>query len=811
MWGRVVSDYKSGFMSCSRRAGPDVPPAGWVPGSEAMWRSPTLSASGRSNASRRFSATSDSGDTGIGSSSSGSIEDHSSSSGTSSFKPIKSQIIIPTAHVMPSTSSPMTHRKQDRPDCTKWNTSSTLPGQPRDTSLDMIDPRSIRKWSSLTKLSGSGNCQKDCGSGGKEDSLTNVKSVTNDNVKPCGYGVNDLDNLTYHKTEHLRTCGDAKSWATCTKEPGQSQTSVSTGQYKYENFSRDGGDTRPFTVTPRKNALDLTLSALCETKPTPSDQEVYKQRYSFMPLEHQQAVSGMPIQPSLRTQMWLSDQMQTNSLDYTSTEGSCVFAPWQKKQQLEHLKQEVEQMQILNEGPRQVSMVYPTQLHQDSNQWDSSVKIKECLLRQKDTVIDRHRQQIFQLEQKIRENEFRAQRALLERHPHCDPAFMVRLQHGSLCEKVSKPTPLAEASKAIESEKEDLDQKLSAAAFEVAQLNESLKKNTQKYAEDIKKLEEKMRAREKYISGLKKKWQKESEERQERQQRIETLEKYLADLPTLDDFQSQSLQIKILEDKNLQYEDTIKALENKLGENRVLYREKEILLESQKKKEEELITTVQSLQQKVENCLEDGVRLPMMNIKQLQCQNDQLRESCEAANKVIDNQQQQIETCNLQIQALEKRLRQETSSSQALMEELAKTKINVKLEEEFSSKKQSLPEENSTSGKQPWQADESKQSSEEKSLAIQNLMKDMSYCLYDLRALCNILIERAQGKEPNLSLLLGIRSLHCSGDEGENYHSRELLSKQLSDVCQLRKDIDELRTIISDRYAQDMGDNCITQ
>lgn len=53
-------------------------------------------------------------------------------------------------------------------------------------------------------------------------------------------------------------------------------------------------------------------------------------------------------------------------------------------------------------------------------------------------------------------------------------------------------------------------------------------------------------------------------------------------------------------------------------------------------------------------------------------------------------------------------------------------------------------------------------------------------------------------------------AMNCSSED-EKHHSTESLSKKLSEVCQLRKDIDELRTIISDCYAQDMGENCITQ
>lgn len=41
--------------------------------------------------------------------------------------------------------------------------------------------------------------------------------------------------------------------------------------------------------------------------------------------------------------------------------------------------------------------------------------------------------------------------------------------------------------------------------------------------------------------------------------------------------------------------------------------------------------------------------------------------------------------------------------------------------------------------------------------------------------------------------------------------SPDVLAKKLVEVKQLHKEVEDLRTAISDRYAQDMGDNCITQ
>lgn len=43
---------------------------------------------------------------------------------------------------------------------------------------------------------------------------------------------------------------------------------------------------------------------------------------------------------------------------------------------------------------------------------------------------------------------------------------------------------------------------------------------------------------------------------------------------------------------------------------------------------------ISSLQQKVEQCLEDGARLPMLNMKQLECENDRLQEYNKRNNQV---------------------------------------------------------------------------------------------------------------------------------------------------------------------------------
>ncbi|NXG77559.1 CE85L protein, partial [Baryphthengus martii] len=768
--------------------GSDYSSVGWLPGTESLWQSATISSSSQSNPVRRHSIASDSGDTGIGTSCSDSVEDHSTSSGTSSFKPSRSLVSIPTAHVMPSnaSSSLSKHREAFKSDGSKWSTSFVRSGGGRnqgalDNSLDMKDARPVRKWSSLSKLSSPNTFSPD-GSSHSVDSRASTDKAVSPQLRTNGPSC-------LHDSMELLKIED--------KEMGRRRSSLLDCKYKFETCSKDDF----VSDSSRRHALDLTYSALPESQPTAAGCEAFGQRYATL---GQQAVSGAPIQPAVRTQMWLKEQLRANPLDCRTPEEPYGVTAWHV-QQLEDFRTGGEQPVQVPTGTSRQS--YPATSYQDFSNWESLMKIKEGLLRQKEIVIDRQKQQINNLHQKIRENELRAQHARLSHLVNCEEPYVTNLQQPQY-----EGTPLQpHISERSTSHREELERKIAAAENKGLQFSEFVKQISNKSSEEKKKVEEKLKTRDRYINTLKKKYQKESEQNKEKQRRIETLEKYLADLPTLDDIEGQTKQLQILEEKNKQLEETMTELEKKLGEARSQCRETELQLVCQKKKEKELVTTVQSLQQKVEKCLEDGIRLSMLDTKQLQSENECLREKNEKATKVIDNQQNQISGLILDMQSMQEKLLQEKLIVQKMTNELEEKERNIEQLNKTLSENQRLMEENACLKEQMRQVEQSRQPVSEKMPVADQLFKEMSHCLFDLKALCSILTQRAQGKEPNLSLLLGIRSLSCSSEENENYHSTETLSKKLLDVCQLRKDIDELRTIMSDRYAQDMGDNCITQ
>ncbi|XP_006879061.1 PREDICTED: centrosomal protein of 85 kDa-like [Elephantulus edwardii] len=807
MWGRFLSSEAGGRDSPgaarSFPAGPDYSSSAWLSGNESLWQATTLPSNHRNNHTRRHSIASDSGDTGIGTSCSDSVEDHSTSSGTLSFKPSRSLVTLPTAHVMPSngSSSLSRHRESLTSDGSKWSTAllQTLGNRSReeqDSSLDMKDFRPLRKWSSLSRLTTPSNCNQD-GMVHPEEPRNGLEKTGRS--KALISQLKTIGPSCLHDSMEMLKLED--------KELNKKRSSTLDCKYKFESCSKE--DCRTFPSTLRRQTLDMTYSALPESKPIMASTEAFEPpKYLIL---GQQAVGGVPIQPSVRTQMWLTEQLRTNPLECRATEDSYSLAPWQQQQIEEFRPGSETPMQVLTGSSRQS---YSPSDYQEFSKWESVLKLKEGLLRQKEIVIDRQKQQITHLHERIRDNELRAQHAILGHYVNCEDSYVASLQ--PQYENTSLQAPFSEQA-VPRSQQEELEQKLASAEKEVLQLNEFLKQRITQSSEEKKKLEEKLKTRDRYISSLKKKCQKESEQNKEKQRRIETLEKYLADLPTLDDVQNQSLQLQVLEEKNKNLQETLIDMEKKIEDIKKQNQEKEAQLICQKKKEKELVTTVQSLQQKVERCLEDGIRLPMLDAKQLQNENDNLREQNENASKIIESQQIEIDRMTSEIQSMQGKLSKEKLATQKVVEELEKKERNIQRLTKALLGNQRQTEETGCSMDQGQEADQSRQQTTLSKwplfdlTVIDQLFKEMSYCLFDLKALCSILNQRAQGKEPNLSLLLGIRSMNCSAEETESDHSPETLTKKLSDVCQLRRDIDELRTTISDRYAQDMGDNCITQ
>ncbi|XP_064587671.1 centrosomal protein of 85 kDa [Zonotrichia leucophrys gambelii] len=733
---------------------------------ESEWKAAMVSLRSLS----RCPSVAESRDGGIGTSCSDSTEDSCNSSSGSSFHPIKTQVTIPTAHVMPSTLGASPSKLCPAGD--QGSAQPAGPGLARNGELSagkasQVPPRELLR---LCRAAGDGGCE-------------HAWPPAADRTRTEGAWKFDTPAMEQTLNQSLLTD------SLCTDPLHRCQ------QF---NPSSEAGKDHYKVLPESKQAPNGT----CEG-PWPSGSRVMPaglQANSF----YSKPVAAPP------GRAWLQEGCTLHP-----HQGICELSAW--KQQLDKVRLQVEQMQLQNGGTcPHSSLCSPSLPAPDPAQWINILNSNENLLKEKELLIDRQRQHISQLEQKVRESELQVHSALLGCPASYGDLYMLRMQELQR-ENTFLRAQFTEKTESLSKENIELERKLAAAELDVKRGRESLKETVQKHAEELKKQEERVKGRDKHINNLKKKCQKESEQNRERQQRIETLERYLADLPTLEDHQKQSQKLKESELKTTALQETVLTLERELGDVQAAFREQELQLETQKHKERELLSTVHSLQDKLQQYAKNAERgAPGQDGERQKMEHDSLKKECDCLRKIVDKKQKKMEQLSLQVKNLEEQVAQEEGTSQALREEamrrenaLQQLRAAVK---ELSVQNQELIEKNLTLQEQLRQAQLLAQPLPADSARLaQELHGELASCLQDLQSVYSIVTQRAQGKDPNLSLLLGIHSVQCPVKEKGDLLSPDGLAKKLVEVKELHKEVEDLRTAISDRYAQDMGDNCITQ
>ncbi|XP_041319125.1 centrosomal protein of 85 kDa isoform X2 [Pyrgilauda ruficollis] len=746
---------------------------------ESEWKAAMVSLRSLS----RCPSVAESGDGGIGTSCSDSTEDFCNSSSGSSFHPIKTQVTIPTAHVMPSTlgASPSKLCPAGDQGCSQSSAHPAGPGSAPDRpglarngdlnagNSSQVPPRDLLR---LYRAPGDNGCEH------AWPPATRTEGTWKFDTPAMEQTLNQSLFLDSVCTDPLHRC------------------------QKFNPSSEAGKD--HYKVLPEsKQAPGANGAGEPRDGPWPGGSRLMPgglQANSF----YSKPVAAPP------GRAWVQEGCTLHP-----HQGVCELSAW--KQQLDKVRLQVEQMQLQNGGTCPHSSLYsPSLPAPDPAQWINILNSNENLLKEKELLIDRQRQHISQLEQKVRESELQVHSALLGCPASYGDVYMLRMQELQR-ENTFLRAQFTEKTESLSKENIELERKLAAAEVDVKLVRESLKETVQKHAEELKKQEERVKGRDKHINNLKKKCQKESEQNRERQQRIETLERYLADLPTLEDHQKQSQKLKESELKTTALQETVLALETELGDVQAAFREQELQLETQKHKEMELLSTVRSLQDKLQQFAKSAERgPPAQDGERQKMEQDSLKKECDCLRKIVDKKQKKMEQLSLQVKNLEEQVAQEEGTSQALKEEamrrenaLQQLRAAVK---ELSVQNQELIEKNLTLQEQLRQAQLTAQPLPADTACLaQQLHGELASCLQDLQSVYSIVTQRAQGKDPNLSLLLGIHSVQYPVKEKDDLLSPDGLAKKLVEVKQLHKEVEDLRTAISDRYAQDMGDNCITQ
>lgn len=239
-------------------------------------------------------------------------DDSSSSTTPLSLQPLSQHPLgqddLPIVHVMlsPSSSPYTSFRMPASPSSTgPWSRSCQLLtpamsplGAP--SCLDMKEHQPIRRWSSLTKLSSGAD---------KSSSRT-----SGDQYSPGSQGSLDRGLLYGYRKEPLGSNVDLylplSSSVLChsllQRSPGAGPC------YRYHSSRSNGLETdlsfsSALSSMVKHKSLDMSYSALPEAKVARGGLSLPTQADS--PLAHQ-TDRGSPIQPAVRTQMWLTEQME---------------------------------------------------------------------------------------------------------------------------------------------------------------------------------------------------------------------------------------------------------------------------------------------------------------------------------------------------------------------------------------------------------------------------------------------------------------------------------------------------------------------
>uniref|UniRef100_A0A3B3BZ22 Centrosomal protein 85, like n=1 Tax=Oryzias melastigma TaxID=30732 RepID=A0A3B3BZ22_ORYME len=737
---------------------------GWGCGPDPAWPGGSGMYGGR-----RRSAVSDSGDTGIGTLCSDSLEDDSGSGTTPpslhlSLLPhsIRDDDTVPVVAITPSSSfSPGSGcRTPASPHSAgRWTQSwyspkarSSQMGAP--SCLDLKDPQPIRRWSSFTKLS----------SGSEKNSTRTSSFQYNADAqgsldRGLQYGSRKACRSTsmdfYLPLSSISTCS-----TTLQRSPGASPSSWYQHSSRSLGLDMDRFPSSAHSSPLKQSSLDVKYAP--STEPNMARGGGHGFGLSFSKSAERSLVQKgertSPIQPAVRTQMWLTEQMEYRPKSEPGSDAD-ELSPWQ---------------QGLNQTLMETSLPVHT-----------LVKVKEEVLRQRELEILRQKQQILQLHIRIRENELRAQQLLQNHRGWSDDPLSRNAEESPARTLCKQPTDWSCCH-------EEVGRKLALAELEVLHLNKFFKQVTQKYTEDMRKLEEKVKTRDRYICSLKKKCQRESEQNREKQQRIETLERYLSELPTVEQVHERAQQQEDLHQKAQDLEKTVSKLQKNLEERHTLMKEKDIVIESQAKREEELIASVISLQSKVQQCFSDGVRLPVQDLKQLEVENSQLLQQRNHSSQVTSSRFCSLTHTGMKSQTNTSfcfhqifRHQKEEIERLSLLFMAARARLQEK--RGVSHQQQSHPSEEEEDSRAPPSRAALQNQKEDLSLCVPSgrgksevdqLLKEMSLCLMDLQALCKILAQRAQGKEPNLSLLLGIKC-RCPASSSYFYKVLKKLNLQL--------------------------------
>ncbi|XP_052809827.1 centrosomal protein of 85 kDa-like [Mya arenaria] len=373
-------------------------------------------------------------------------------------------------------------------------------------------------------------------------------------------------------------------------------------------------------------------------------------------------------------------------------------------------------------------------------------------------------------------------------------------------------TELARVKLQKDTEVEDLEIKLGGVENEVVELKEALRKTQP----DTANIKHRLCEREDEIVEWKMKHGQLAEKYARLKEKVDGMERYLADLPTLEEFTKNAEDLAVcseeLEVKRGQVED----LEQRLEETSQTLTDKEATIHDLENKQKHLAGKMREVSAEIYRMKTHGegkaLALCQEELAETREVKDKVTQDLEKAKKLLEANHRRVRQVEgrhvTEVRGLQERLSQEEEAVTALREEarlkeeqVSKLKKSLK---EFGKKNQDLMEETMMMKEQLQQLQST--SLDDAQRLQRRFVREMSACFTDLQSLVQILVQQAEGKDPNVSLLLGTRA-SVDEDACLSMSDEQSLKHWFGRLRELRSEVEQVRSTLCDKLAKDMGDN----
>ncbi|KAL5011065.1 hypothetical protein ScPMuIL_013370 [Solemya velum] len=524
---------------------------------------------------------------------------------------------------------------------------------------------------------------------------------------------------------------------------------------------------------------------------------------------------GERTSPRMNYEVGVTTQYRTVPTDTASSQSiSHGMKQWQQK-----LDQQKRDTQFLAGGIDSSSQITSSKFGKsNAYNFDSLWKAADNTIREKDLIINRLKSNLVQLNEDCHQYEVKLKHALMSKSGH-DPSVLKQIQDLEYEKSSLKSALLAEKSKE-KAEFAELELKLGAAESELQELRSTLRNK----GTDTFDLKQQYDSKQRELDEWKAKFVELKNSHHELKEKLDGLQRYLSDLPTEEETARNSKEISLNErDANKSH---IQQVEEKLNHARKMLSAREQHIRELESKEQELEEQVAIVKREIRQIKSQDSEARLEHakeeIRQLNEDRDKVSEDLRKATKLLEINHRKYRQTDLkhqnEIRELAERLAQEEQSVTAFREDShVKDEKMMKLKHSMKglgSQNQDLLEQNLIMKEKIGQMEQ--QFSAENSKLQRHLMVELNACFLELQSLVQICIQKAEGQDPNMSALLGVRaslSSHNQNDGSDLSEEEQTLRNMLTKIRDLKSEVETLRANICDKYAEDMGENinCATQ